>query len=262
MDVRELEDLLFQAFPRDQAEEWDRPGLLVGNPTDEVEGVLCALDPTPEAIDEAAARGLNVLVTHHPAFVDAPASFSPEARDTSFAGSAVWHAAHAGVSLVAMHTNLDRSAAALELNAELLGLSLVGRMCPPDGFGAIVDAGGLSLADLAGRCVSGFGGAPRVLGDLGTPMGQVGVCSGSLGDLGRRALEAGCTCVITGECGYHRALDLLESGCTAILMGHDVSELPYAGLLARTIAAQVPDLRIDVLDNGPCWTNPVPEGER
>ena len=51
-----------------------------------------ALDATVEAIAEAHAIGANLLVTHHPAYLDAPSSFAPEASAAARPGAEVWAA--------------------------------------------------------------------------------------------------------------------------------------------------------------------------
>ena len=134
MQVRDLERLVFERFPRQLAESWDRPGLSVGDPTEEVACIACALDPTPTNVRAAASLGANVLLTHHPAFLDPPFPMTPEARTSSQGGAAAYEAARLGVSLIAMHTNLDRSEEALDLAASLIGLPRVGRLVEPDGY--------------------------------------------------------------------------------------------------------------------------------
>ena len=46
--------------------DFDNSGLLVGDPNEQVRGVLVALDVTDSVIDEAVSRGANLIVTHHP----------------------------------------------------------------------------------------------------------------------------------------------------------------------------------------------------
>jgi putative NIF3 family GTP cyclohydrolase 1 type 2 len=48
------------------AETWDNVGLMVGDPAQEVSGILIALDPTDTLLNEAAAVGVNTIITHHP----------------------------------------------------------------------------------------------------------------------------------------------------------------------------------------------------
>lgn len=251
--VSEVVEALYETFPRDLAEVWDRPGLSVGDPRAEVEGITCALDPTPHALAAARANGSNLLVTHHPAFLNPPSVVTPEAATSSMAGQVVWDACSCSMSLVAMHTNLDRSEQAMARISTILGLGLQGRVEEPDGFGAILEAG-LSVGELAALCDKRLGGHARVYGDPRSVAGSVAYCSGSLGQLGRESMNSGCDCVITGECGYHVALDLAESGCSVILLGHDVSEFPYAGLLGDVLMKKFADIPVTVLDESPRWS--------
>ena len=69
LTVGALEQALLASYPAEDAEEWDRTGITVGDPADLVRGVAVALDPTIEAVHAAAAAGANVLLTHHPAFI-------------------------------------------------------------------------------------------------------------------------------------------------------------------------------------------------
>ncbi|MDO4443382.1 MAG: Nif3-like dinuclear metal center hexameric protein, partial [Slackia sp.] len=65
-----LVGVLSEMFRPCDAEPWDRTGLLVGDAAAPLAGVACALDPTLDAIERAEACGANVLLTHHPAFLD------------------------------------------------------------------------------------------------------------------------------------------------------------------------------------------------
>ena len=53
----ELEAALYELAPRELAQSWDNVGLLVGDPDQQVESVLIALDITQAVVDEAAAKG-------------------------------------------------------------------------------------------------------------------------------------------------------------------------------------------------------------
>ncbi|HSK46515.1 MAG TPA: Nif3-like dinuclear metal center hexameric protein [Coriobacteriia bacterium] len=116
--VRDIELALATRFPPERAEGWDRVGLLAGDPERVVTGVMLALDPTREAIRSAVRSGANVLVTHHPAFLEMPASLSPGPGPSGVLFSAL----DASVALINAHTNLDRDAEAQRLLPEMLGL--------------------------------------------------------------------------------------------------------------------------------------------
>ena len=129
MVVGELERELLRKMPASDACSWDRTGMLVGNPMDTVRGVAVALDPTIHAVEEAHAHGANVLLTHHPAFIDAPDAFMPQAAMGHAPGAVVRRACELGVSVLSFHTALDVSTAGLDALPVLLRLTPLGVLC-------------------------------------------------------------------------------------------------------------------------------------
>ncbi len=96
---------LEHAFPLAWAEEWDAVGLRVGDPSWPATRALLTLDANAAAVERAVAAGCDLIVTHHPPFLDAMDALTP---DTA-AGALALMAARAGIAIVSMHTNLDRS---------------------------------------------------------------------------------------------------------------------------------------------------------
>jgi len=117
--VADIERAVAKAFPPEWAEDWDRVGLLAGDPQREVTGVTLALDPTLSAIAATAAAGDNVLLTHHPAFLKTPNWLTPGRGSAGVLFSAL----DARVALVNAHTNLDRAPGAGDLLPNALGLT-------------------------------------------------------------------------------------------------------------------------------------------
>jgi dinuclear metal center YbgI/SA1388 family protein len=117
LTVGELVAHLDERFPFAWAEPWDRVGLLVGDPTTEVSHVFVTLDPTAEALSLAAAHGANVLVSHHPAFLEPLGALTPRAAGVAFQAAAL------GIALVACHTNLDRAPGGADALPRAIGLT-------------------------------------------------------------------------------------------------------------------------------------------
>jgi putative NIF3 family GTP cyclohydrolase 1 type 2 len=118
--VSDIDRAIASEFPLERAEDWDRCGLLAGDPDALVTGVALALDPTREAVAATVAAGANVLVTHHPAFLKTPQWLTPGRGSAGV----VFDALSAGVALVNAHTNLDRDVRAQALMPDALGLSV------------------------------------------------------------------------------------------------------------------------------------------
>ena len=84
-------------------ESYDNNGLLVGNPRDEVTGILTTLDVTTEVLEEALQRGCNVVVAHHPLIfggLKRIAEADPTQRMVAFA-------LRNNLNIIALHTPLD-----------------------------------------------------------------------------------------------------------------------------------------------------------
>lgn len=266
--VGSLEAAFLREFPAEDAESWDRTGLVVGERAYPVMKVAFALDPTVSAIREAAARGANVLVTHHPPFISAPDSFAPENSVALNPGAGVYAAIKQGVALMCFHTALDVSPQAARVLPGMLGLDFTGKVVEPGaspdvrkGYGQLsearIDGAAPTLAKLAARTTAVFGRQPRVWGDFDRSVRQVVTATGSAGGTGRAALAAGADCLICGEIKYHEALDLSEAGLAIIELGHDVSELPLVAVLVQTaLRMGLPEDRAIVIDQGSNWQLP------
>lgn len=120
--VGSLVGRLEEEFDPAWAETWDRTGLICGDPSARVRGVLVTLDATAEAVARAAALGANVLVTHHPPFLEAPETYLPGPGPAGTLTAAL----AAGVSVASFHTCLDRAPAGADALATTLGLRIIG----------------------------------------------------------------------------------------------------------------------------------------
>ncbi|MBY4798011.1 Nif3-like dinuclear metal center hexameric protein [Collinsella sp. AGMB00827] len=254
MKVFELEQELFTCFPATDAELWDRVGLSVGSPDDAVQSICCALDATPSTVAYAAQVGANVLLTHHPAFLDPPVRICPPGKRIPSSAATVYKAIEMGVSIISMHTNLDRSLMAREWLARHLGLQARASLEHPEdsdlpGLGFICDAPqAMNLRVLAEHTGRALRTTPRVWGDPDRSLSRIAVLGGSLGSFGEAALRAEAEVIITGEAGYHVCQDLAARGSALILVGHDRSEEPFVGLLQKTAAEIAPGVSTQRID--------------
>ena len=266
LTVGALEFALLKRFPREDAEDWDRTGLLVGDPAALVTGVAVALDATCKAIDNAVAAGANVLVTHHPVFLDPPTAFSPSYALAESSGVVVYHAIQAGVALMNFHTALDCSVEATRMFPRIMGLEFERLLRPLPGNAdkgyamqctiAPADAP-MRLAQLGARATSVFGCQPRVWGDFSERVETVVIANGGAGDFVEDCLAAHVDCLICGELRYHTALSASQAGLAVIELGHDVSELPLCAILAQAaVEVGVETEAVSIIDQSGNWAYP------
>lgn len=89
--------------PPSLQENYDNAGLLTGDPGWECKGIICALDATEEVVLEAAQRGCNLLVAHHPIIFGGLKKINGK----NYVERAVIAAIKSDVAIYAIHTNLD-----------------------------------------------------------------------------------------------------------------------------------------------------------
>lgn len=267
LSIGDLERALLRRYPPEDAEPWDRMGLLVGDPCEMVTGVAVALDVTQDAIAACAELGANVLLTHHPVFLEPPSVIAPQRSRADSAGAAVWSAVSKGIALINVHTALDAHTDGNSVLPRMLSLDAQGVICPIGadpckGYGRICvlreEDVPMTLGQLGARCVSVFGSRPRVWGDSSSKLSRIVVATGSAGNVIDACLEARIGCLVCGEVRYHAALDAVQAGLCIIELGHDVSELPLAGVLGTAaVEFGVPAESVFAIDQSMNWQTPV-----
>ena len=111
--------LLERRYPPSTAESWDAVGLVTGDPAQTVARVLFAVDPVAAVVDEAAAWGADLVVTHHPLLLKPVHSIAA----TTFKGALLHRLVLGGIGLYTAHTNADAAAGGVaDALAEALGL--------------------------------------------------------------------------------------------------------------------------------------------
>lgn len=103
MRLKQVVDVLETLYPLRYAENWDEPGLIVGDLRQPVTRIAFAADPTSAIIDQAIAWGADLLITHHPLFFRSVHQVS----GLGFRGDLVAKLNRAGCALWVGHTNAD-----------------------------------------------------------------------------------------------------------------------------------------------------------
>ena len=230
MTVQNIYDLLDAVAPFETQEPYDNSGLLVGSPSQEVSGILFALDVTDSVIQEAVSLGANLIVTHHPLM------FDPIRRltDETFEGRLLLRLARENISLIASHTCLDQAPGGInDALAECCALLEV----EGEGF---VRVGTLPQALRAGELKEYLAAAlnteVRLMGDPDIQVSRLGLCSGAGGSEWEAAVALGAQAFLSGEVKHHLALAMAGSGVPCFECGHFATEQP--GIFALADALQ------------------------
>lgn len=101
--IKEITDTLESFAPLAVQESYDNSKLLVGNSDWDVKGILLTLDCTEAVVEEAIAKGCNLIVAHHPIIFSGLKSITGK----NYIERTVLKAIKNDIAIYACHTNLD-----------------------------------------------------------------------------------------------------------------------------------------------------------
>ena len=205
MKTRDIINILEKKFPKINAEEWDNIGLLIGDYDKEIKKIQFSLDATLESIENAISKKVDMLITHHPIIFKA----IKDITEQNILGKKIRDLIKNDINVYAIHTNLDSSIEGLNdyvlkkigiLEYKILdfdeekncGIGRIFKLNEEKNLKNFIEELKLKLKILNLRVISN--------------------------DLNKKIKK------ITGDIGYHDALDALESGLNVIDFGHYESE--------------------------------------
>ena len=242
MTVQQVFDLLNRYAPTETAFDWDNVGLLLGNPAEEVKKTLVALDCTDEVIREAKIRGCDLIVTHHPVIFHAPHTL---VRGT-FDGDRLTALIRNDISVISMHTNLDRAEGGVnDTLADVLGLRNIrpvpscdnilrmGELPAPMAVDVFLNHVKSALNVDSVRCT-------RVEGRLE----RVAVGGGACAEYFRPCIEAGCQAFVTADVKHHEYIEAAHRGLLLVDATHFATEAVVLKVLAERLKRDLTEVYI------------------
>lgn len=241
--VKEILYKLEDAAPYALAEHWDNVGLLVGDPEQEVTGVLCALDITMDVVEEAIERGCQLIVAHHPVIFT---SISRVTADT-VTGRVLIRMIRNNISGICMHTNMDCAEAGVnDLLAASLGLTDVVNMEAGDNkmLGRVGNLPQpMTLEAFAQHVKASLGAGGVRVADGGRMVSRVAVGGGACGKLMDFAVAKGADTFVIGDSSYDLMQRAHDIGLSLVDAGHFPTENPVACGFRDLIAEHFPSLQ-------------------
>lgn len=225
MQIRELIEKLEEKYPFELQEEWDNSGLQIGNPEEELKGVVLSLDLEEGAIDYALEdKKANLIITHHPYLFNPTKSI--DFRDSFY--NRLRKCIKNDITVFAFHTNLDIADGGVNDNlAKILGLRDIknlenGKEIGLGRYGYIDKKPAEKfLRDVKDKLeASGI----VVYGNYDKIIEKVALCGGAGSFLLEDAINESCDLMITGDVKYHEAMDMSNKGIIIADVGHFASE--------------------------------------
>ena len=103
MKISDLTSYIQNVAPLSLQEEYDNAGLILGDPSWECTGILCALDVTEEVVEEAIRKKCNCIVAHHPLIFRGLKKITGDTQVERTVIAAIRN----NIAVYAAHTNLD-----------------------------------------------------------------------------------------------------------------------------------------------------------
>ncbi|MCR9264863.1 MAG: Nif3-like dinuclear metal center hexameric protein [Flavobacteriaceae bacterium] len=119
MTVKDIAKILEELAPLPHAEGFDNVGLLVGNPSMTVQGILVTLDTLENVVDEAIEKKHNLIVSFHPIIFSGLKKLTGRTYVERVVMKAIAH----NIAIYSMHTALDNSPMGVNAKiCEVLGI--------------------------------------------------------------------------------------------------------------------------------------------
>ena len=239
-------------------ESWDNAGLQVGLTETEVSGALLCLDVNERIVDEAIAKGCNLIVSHHPLLFRGLKTIS----DLTDVQRTVRKALKSDICVVSMHTNMDNAKGGVNFRiAQKLGLQNVAFFAPKSVDGIEAGSGVIgelpesqAADDFVLMVKKAFGVECAMCNELlRRPIKKVAICGGAGDFLLDDALKAGADAFITGEMHYHQYFGY-EQQIQICVIGHYQSEQFTAEVFQEIIQKECPGVKTCIAET---CTNPI-----
>lgn len=264
MKIREIIGALEEFAPLALQDSYDNAGLQIGLAKDaDATGALLCLDVTEEVVDEAVARGCNLIISHHPLLFRPLKSITKD----DYVGRTVISAIRQGVAIYSAHTNLDSASDGVNFKmAEKLGITdfkWLRSKCEYTRCGEKVTSGEgiignlpkpLSREHFMEAVKEAFDvKSLRVNSWQGETVSRVALCGGAGAFLIQDAVAQGADAFLTGEIGYHRFFGY-DDQIQLMELGHYESEQYTYEIVRDLLSKQFPDLKLCKTE---LTTNPI-----
>jgi len=256
--IKEVLSALERFAPLPLQESWDNAGLQLGLTETEVSGALLCLDVNERIVDEAMAKGCNLIVSHHPLLFRGLKTIS----DLTDVQRTVMRAIKQGIAVISMHTNMDNARGGVNYRiAQKLNLQHVTFFAQKQVNG--VEAGSGVVGELSEPMAAddfiigvkkAFGVECAMCNELlRRPIKRVAICGGAGDFLLDEAVKNQADAFITGEMHYHQYFGY-EQKIQICVIGHYQSEQYTAEIFEEIIQKECPGVKTCIAET---CTNPI-----
>ena len=208
-------DVMENLAPLTLKEDWDNPGLLVGNPEQEVQSVLLTLDVTKENVCYAVDHGFDCIISHHPVIFSGIKALRTDTYDGRMFAQLLSH----NIGVYCSHT-LD--------GEEGSSMGRIGRLSEVMSLAEVMEYIKVKL----NRPVLPYGGKEKEIVE------SIALCGGAATCFMNDAVRAGADLYLTGDIKYHDFQQAVKDDIFLVDGGHYGTEFPVVFELQRLLQTE------------------------
>ncbi len=221
MKLSKIVDILDEISPYELQDDWDNSGLIVGSLKDEIDKIYVGIDVDSSLVESVEENSL--LIVHHPIIFR-----GLKAIDFSkFPSNLIQKAIQKNISIVAMHTNYDKTHLNRYVLSEVLGFEI--KRC--EDYLCYFDVN-MQFLEFSKKISQKLNLEVLKTVSSNEYIKTAAICTGSGASLIEK-LDA--DCLLTGDIKYHEALEAKENGISLIEIGHYESEVHFGASIKREL---------------------------
>lgn len=247
MKLENLISFLEDVAPISMQESYDNSGLVLGDLSSDISGVLVCLDADDKAVDYAIEKDCQLILSHHPVIFNGIKNFAKGSAE----GDIIIKAIKNDLALYSSHTNFDSATGGLSdllcaklslKNVKILKEAEKGN-CGTGRYGEIEPIDGeMFIETLKSRLSLDV---VRIVGDVPEKISRVVVYNGSYdNDILNELIKHKPNILVTGDLKYHAAQELKHKEIFTIDAGHYGTEKLFVEEMSRLIEGHFPGLKI------------------
>lgn len=217
MKIQNIYNFLNKLSPFSYQEKWDNAGLIVGSFDNEIEKIYISIDLDEELIDEVENNSL--IITHHPLIFSGLKRVNYDSYSTKLLQKLI----KKDISLISMHTNIDKTHLNKYVVSEILGFKIENT----DEFISYANVN-MNFNDLVKHVSDKLNLKTTKAVKCNDFIKNVAIVTGSgMSLIG----EVKADCFLTGDIKYHDAMEAKARAISLIDIRHYESERHFSSLL-------------------------------
>lgn len=237
MTIKEMYKFLDKVYNFSSQEKWDSSGIYL-HKDEEIKNVVVCLDITSSIYYTCVENDVNLIISHHPLFIDPPSSENFHTRKL------VGRLKNKGINVISLHTPFDKSV--YGMNNELLKLiDAKNMMKANDDICVIGDIEPIKISKLAKLLMTKLKSdhADYLERYKDRTVSKVAMCGGSGAKCMFNIVDDDFDVFVTCDVKHHAWIDSVELDLPIISLNHNIENV-FVDVISSRINKMIPESTI------------------